>query len=416
MNILFVHRHFPGQFRSLAPALVDRGHTVVAMTMEDREMEHWRGILLVPSKPVAEPTPGIHKWAAKFEREMIFAETGMVTAQQLQASGFTPDLIIAHPAWGESLLLKQVWPTAKLGIYCEFYHPIVGGDADFDPEFSFAGPEFAGGVQIGHANDLLHFDIADAGLSPTQWQASTYPPSFRDKITVVHEGIDTQLIKPSDEASITLNGSLTLTPKDEIVTFVARNFEPHRGYHTFIRALPGLLKQRPNARIVLIGGDGSAYGPTRQDGMSWKQYFVAEVVDQISEADWQRVHFMGSLPHHQMLTFLQLASVHVYLTYPFVLSWSLLEAMSAGCAVVASDTAPVREVITDGQTGRLVNFFDPAALASTIAGLLADPDASARLGRSARDYAVEHFDMASVCLPQQLAWVENLFHDESRGR
>ena len=97
-----------------------------------------------------------------------------------------------------------------------------------------------------------------------------------------------------------------------------------------------------------------------------------------------------------------------YLTYPFVLSWSLLEAMSVGCAIVASDTQPLKEAIEHDQTGRLVNFFDSHALANEVCTLLQDPSARARLGKNARAFAVSHYDLQTVCLPRQLAWVEGL--------
>jgi len=228
------------------------------------------------------------------------------------------------------------------------------------------------------------------------------------KITVVHDGIDTQSIKPDALAKLTLENGQSWSRQNEVVTFVSRNLEPYRGYHVFMRALPQLLRLRPQAHVLIVGSDGVSYGVKPPVGQTWKQIFVDEVRSQISDADWQRVHFLGRLNYPQFLNMLQISSVHVYLTYPFVLSWSLIEAMSSGCAILASDTAPVCEAIEDGVTGRLLPFFDPQAWAHGIDTLLNDPAERIRLGAQARQRAVEQYDLQTVCLPRQLQWVQDL--------
>jgi glycosyltransferase involved in cell wall biosynthesis len=210
-----------------------------------------------------------------------------------------------------------------------------------------------------------------------------------------------------------------LTRNSEVVTFVNRNLEPYRGYHTFMRALPELLRKRPNARILLVGADDVSYG-ARPDAAKyghskWKDIFANEVRPQISDADWQRVHFLGHVPYQYFIPLLQLSTVHVYLTYPFVLSWSLLEAMSAGCAIVASDTQPLHEAIKHNETGKLVSFFDPQALAQSVSDLLDQPQERAKLGSNARAFAQQYYDLQTVCLPQQLAWVNSLIQLPSLG-
>jgi glycosyltransferase involved in cell wall biosynthesis len=263
-------------------------------------------------------------------------------------------------------------------------------------------------MRLKNLNNLLHFDIADAGLSPTHWQASTFPLPFRDRITVVHDGIDTEAVRPDPNVTITLGNGLALSRNDEVVTFVNRNLEPYRGYHTFMRALPSLLRQRPNAQVLIVGGDSVSYGAKPAGDSTWKTIFANEVRPQISDADWARVHFLGNLPYQQFIPLLQLSTVHVYLTYPFVLSWSLLEAMSAGCAIVASDTAPLREAIRHNETGLLVDFFDANALAEHVGALLADTQTRKKLGENARTFARAHYDLKTQCLPGQIAWVEQL--------
>jgi len=263
-------------------------------------------------------------------------------------------------------------------------------------------------LRLKNLNNLLHFEVADAGISPTHWQASTFPEPFRSKITVVHDGIDTVSVAPNPNVSLTLNGNLVLTKQDEVITFVNRNLEPYRGYHIFMRALPEILKRRPKARVLIVGADDVSYGARPENGQKWKDIFAKEVRPLISDADWSRVHFLGNVPYTAFIPLLQLSSVHVYLTYPFVLSWSLLEAMSVGCAILASDTQPLHEAIKHNETGRLVNFFDVQKLASEVCALLDDPEERVRLGANARAFAQTNYDLQTVCLPRQLAWVQTV--------
>ncbi|ROR03151.1 glycosyltransferase [Desulfosoma caldarium] len=413
MKILFIHQNFPGQFKFLAPALVQHGHTVVAMTMQKTQARTWQGVQLVPYSVSRGTAPHVHPWVRDFETKVIRAEACFRAALRMKAEGFSPEVIIAHPGWGESLFLKDVWPRAKLGIYCEFFYRRHGADVGFDPEFPPSDEGEVCRLRLKNLNNLLHFDLADAGISPTHWQASTFPESFRSKITVVHDGIDTETVVPNPRVNLTLNGTLTLTKADEVITFVNRNLEPYRGYHIFMRALPEILRRRPTARVLIVGGNDVSYGAKpdaqRYKGLSsWREIFVAEVRPQIPDADWARVHFLGRIPYRYFVALLQLSTVHVYLTYPFVLSWSLLEAMSAGCAIVASDTPPVREAIRHDETGRLVDFFDVPALANEVCALLDDSAARQRLGAQARAFAQATYDLKSVCLPRQLAWVDGL--------
>ncbi len=408
MKILFIHQNFPGQFKFLAPALVQQGHTVVAMTMQKTEVKEWQGVRLAPYTATRGSTPKVHPWISDFETKTIRAEACFRAALQMKDDGFSPDVIVSHHGWGESLFLKDVWPNAKLAIYCEFFYHPHGADVGFDPEFPVKDEGDVCRLRLKNLNNLLHFEVADAGMSPTQWQASTFPEPFRSHITVVHDGIDTEAVAPNPNVSLTLNGNLTLTKQDEVITFVNRNLEPYRGYHIFMRALPELLKRRPKARVLIVGADDVSYGARPEEGKKWKDIFAAEVRPQISDADWARVHFLGHVPYEHFIPLLQLSTVHVYLTYPFVLSWSLLEAMSVGCAIVASDTQPLREAIRHDDTGRLVDFFDVAGLANEVCVLLDDPPARARLGANARAFAQANYDLKTVCLPRQLQWVQDL--------
>jgi glycosyltransferase involved in cell wall biosynthesis len=409
MKILLIHQNFPGQYKHLAPALAALGHEVVALTCRVKEPQMWKGVRVLPYEIKGSSTPKIHPWLQDFETKLIRATSCYRAAKGLKDTGFEPDVICAHHGWGEPMFLKDVWPQARLGLYCELYHLTTPEFVNFDPEFPSKSPE--GDVlriRMKNMNNRIHEEIMDAGISPTQFQASTFPDRWQDRITVAHDGIDTDLVRPNPNAVLEVAVGTRLTRDDEVITFINRNLEPYRGYHIFMRALPDILKRRPNAQVVMIGGDEVSYGAKAPDGKTWKQIFIDEVRDQISDEDWARVHYLGRVPYDRFLAMMQVSRAHVYLTYPFVLSWSLLEAMSAGCAILASDTRPVREVLTEDETGWMVDFFDKDALVDRLDALLDDPDARTRMGTKARDYVVEHYDLQKTCLPQHIKWVEDL--------
>ena len=403
MKVLFVHQNFPAQFKNLAPALIALGHDVKALAINNNPTP--AGIEVVHYKSLRANTPKIHPWLLDMESKVIRAEAAFYAALKMRDEGFNPDVIIAHPGWGEALFLKDVWPNARMGLYAEFYYEADKNDIGFDPEFSKTHISEPCRLRLKNANHDLQFALADALISPTQFQASTLPQVLQQKITVVHDGIDTQVLQPNANAELRLNNSLVLNKHSEIITFVNRNLEPMRGYHIFMRALPEILRQRPNARVIIVGGDDVSYGSKPPAGSTWKNLFLNEVRDQL---DMSRVHFVGKIAYPNFIKLLQISTVHVYLTYPFVLSWSLLEAMSLGCAIVASNTEPVQEAIIHNETGRLVDFFDKEDLIAQVVDLLRNPTERERLGKAAREHVIKHYDLQTVCLPKQLEWVEGL--------
>lgn len=405
MNILFIHQNFPGQFKHLAPALASLGHDVTALILAKTDAKQWNGVKLTPYSLNRGNAKEAHPWTVDFESKVIRGEACQRAALELSKQGYIPDVIVAHPGWGESLFLKEVWPEAKLKLYCEFFYHARGADVGFDPEYSSSDPADAGRVTLKNANILLQFQQADAGISPTHWQASTFPQHIRDKITVIHDGIDTEVLSPYSSASFLLDNGKSLTRDDEVITFVNRALEPYRGFHTFMRSLPKLLTARPNAQVLIVGKEDVSYGAQPPEGKSWKSIFCEEVLPQLTPQQRERMHFLGTIDYPRFINLLQVSRVHVYLTYPFVLSWSLLEAMSVGCSVVASDTQPLHEAIRHDETGRLVNFFDQNALATSVIELLEDEDARVRLGQAARAFAIENYDLKSVCLPKQIQWL-----------
>ncbi|MCM2562542.1 glycosyltransferase [Lutimaribacter sp. EGI FJ00015] len=409
MNILFIHQNFPGQFKHLAPALARAGHNCVALTLRVKEPTTWQGVKVIPYKISRGSGQQVHPWLVDFETKVVRAEACFAVARELRDHGFTPDLIVAHPGWGESMFLRDVWPTARIGLYCELYHRSAWPHMHFDPEFDKGDPDAATlRIRMKNLNNLVHLPLCDMGISPTRFQADTFPPAFRERISVIHDGIHTDQVVPNAEARLELPDGSVVTRDDEVITFVNRNLEPYRGYHVFMRALPRLLKERPGARVLIVGGDEVSYGASPPKGQTWKQIFIDEVRGQISTADWARVHFLGRIPYDRFISLLQVSRVHVYLTYPFVLSWSLFEAMSAGAAIVASDTGPLHEAIEPGKTGTLVDFFDKEKLVEEVCALLDDADRRAAYGAAARAFVRANYDLETICLPRQMAWIDKL--------
>jgi glycosyltransferase involved in cell wall biosynthesis len=300
-------------------------------------------------------------------------------------------VICAHPGWGEALFLKDVFPAAKLLLYLEFFYRAHGSDMGFDPEFPTSFDDRCR-VRVRNSTQLLSLEAADAGISPTRWQRDQYPRAFHDRIHVMHDGVQSDLVCPAPVAEFVLpDGRGTLRSGDEVLTFVARNLEPYRGFHTFMRALPAVLAARPKVQVLIVGGDEVSYGRRLPDGESYRSAYLKELG---SSFDASRVHFLGKVPYPRFLEVLRLSSAHVYLTYPFVLSWSLLEAMSCACAVIASDTAPVREVIKAGRNGLLVDFFAPDALAEKIVSVLENPQQMTALRTTRSVWRTESDDVS----------------------
>jgi glycosyltransferase involved in cell wall biosynthesis len=320
----------------------------------------------------------------------------------LTAEGFEPDVMVAHPGWGESLFLKDKFPRAKLLTFCEFYYHGRGADVGFDPE-DRADLDAMCLVRTQNAHLLLSLESSDRGVSPTEWQRSVHPAAFRPKISVIFDGIDTTTVRPDPQASFALPDGRLLTAADEVVTYVARDLEPYRGFRSFMRALPELLRRRPDAQVLIVGGDKVNYGLPAPGGRTWRE----TMLEQVDGIDLARVHFLGKIPYRRYLKLLQISSLHIYLTVPFVLSWSCVEALAVGCIVLASDTAPVREVIEDGGNGYLVDFFATQTIATRAAEILADRAWLGAIRERARNTVLRRYAL-ETCLPRQAELVTSL--------
>jgi glycosyltransferase involved in cell wall biosynthesis len=399
MNVLFVHNNFPAQFRHVARALsLDPQVQVTAIGSPTAQA--MPNVKLLKYPPLRADVTRTHPFARRFDLEFRRADQVFAVATSLVSSGFAPDVIIAHPGWGETLPLRATFPAAHILVYCEFFYGAQGRDVDFDPEFPDLGQHEQVGLNAKNAATLLALIDADAGISPTPWQRSTYPVEFQSKIRVLHEGVDVDVVRPNPHAMLRLVDGRSFTSADELVTYSASSLEPLRGLHVFMRAIPKILAERPDAQVLIIGNETKApYGRMAPEGQTWKSFYYQEIEDKV---DTRRIHFTGPLAYHDFLSALQVSSAHVYLSYPFVLSWSLIEAMSSGCLIIASDTSPVRDVI-DCENGILFPFFACGQLADHVIDALAHPGRYSPLRSKARDRAVRDFDMRRKCVPEFLA-------------
>ncbi len=370
MRILVIHQNFPGQFRHLCAHLATRGD-VQLRAIGRSTAPGMPGVKHLRYDLHRKPGKEVHHYVAGFEHAVLYGQAVARLLQQLKREGFVPDVVIAHPGWGEALFVKDVFPAARLISFCEYFYHQDGADAGFDP---LAPLQFDDRARITARNalHLLNLELCDTGVSPTAWQRQLHPAAYRHKIHQIHEGINTELLARQTEAVLDLPDGTQLRSGGETITYVARNLEPYRGFPTLMRALPAILDARPDARVVIVGGDGISYGKKPQDAANWREKMLAEMP--LRETLSGRIFFLGRVPYPVFCKLLQVSATHIYLTYPFVLSWSMLEAMASGCLVIGSATAPVKEVIEHGRNGILVDFFDPAALAEAVCDALAFPE------------------------------------------
>ena len=380
MRILFLHNNFPAQFGALARHFSDRGHDVTFGT-------HWQGtppdwLRIVRFRPHREVGKQQHPYVAFLESAVLNGQALARVGWKLKAQGYSPDLVVAHSGWGPGLYVRDVWPDTKYVGYFEWYYRSKGADVGFlDP----VTRDDAHRIRTRNAAILLDVAACHWGIVPTAYQASQFPELLRRKLTVQHDGVDTDYFAPAPGRRLKLP-RLDLTHVEELVTYVARGMEPYRGFPQAMAAFAEVQKRRPRAHIVVVGEDRAAYGRRLPDGDTYLRKMLRE-----HDFDRSRLHFTGRLSRSLYREVLLASSAHVYLTIPFVLSWSMIEAMSAGCLLVASDTAPVREVVRDGENGLLADFFDSGALADRICEALDRPDDFTGLRENARRTAVNGY-------------------------
>lgn len=419
MKLLFIHQNFPGQYLHLVQHLRASGqHEIIGIGEADNIKKRGTiyGITTLGYAKPKGPGENTHHYLQSTEAAVRRGQAVARSLLGLRDKGFMPDVICVHPGWGEALFIRDVFPQTPILMFCEFFFNAYEADMVFDPEFPTT-PDAQFAVRVRNAPQLLSLPTANALLSPTAWQLSRYPAAFRQEIQQIHDGIDTDYMHPDSGATLRLepqgspgesrlspDGSLTLSRKDKIVSFISRNIEPYRGAHMFLRALPDLQQRHPDAHILIVGDDSASYSRSLPDGQTYKKIFLKELEGRL---DLSHIHFLGKIPYNALRDLFRITTAHVYLTYPFVLSWSVMEAMACESLVIASRTEPVLEVIRHKHNGLLVDFFNPRELAGTLDAALSNPRGLDPLRSAARETITRDYNL-STCLERHTALLEDL--------
>ena len=401
MKLLFIHPVFAGQFHRQIRYLRTRHPDHEITFLSSREHKAGKSRLLgetggqidgVVHRHFAYRAGLKHKGAASVQRfaDEIFQGKAVSDAcNALKSEGYRPDVIICHGRWGAGQFLKDVYSDVPFLLYSEFFATAENARLCLGPKDSLPY-ETALFYRLANATNLISLEAADHVITPTQFQKQSHPVEFQDKISVIFDGVDTDVVRPDDAQQLQVGGQ-NLTATDEIVTYVTRSFDPYRGFETFIKAVEIVQRQRPQAHILIAGGSSEKGYGLQEAGEVYRKRVLSN-----ASVDQSRVHFLGPLTYDAYLNVLRLSQVHVYLTVPFVLSWSLIEAMSVRCAIVGSRTAPVEEVISDNETGLLAGFHAPDQVAAQILTLLDDPAQRQRLGQAARHRIIDDFSIEAV--------------------
>ena len=442
MNVLFIHQNFPGQYWHLAQYLSSKGHKVMGLGCAPNIKA--RGVM--PGiTTVGYPSPDgagdqTHHYLQSVEAGVRRGQAVARCLLDMKTKGYRPDVISVHPGWGEALFLRDVFPNVPILMFCEFYFRAEQADQGFDPEFAQT-PDWSISVRMRNTTQIMSLLTSSARISPSRWQASRYPDFVRERMHIIPDGVHTEYMSPDPgetllvqplrkkgESRVVEQGPEPLNPdellqtprsledeepdgnpivlsrKNKVVVFISRNLEPYRGYHIFLRTLPAIQEKHPDAHILIIGNNEVSYSTLPAEGQSYKEKYLDEVRSQV---DLSRIHFLGHVSYADLRSILRVASAHVYLTYPFVLSWSALESMACGGLIIGSDTEPVREVISNGNNGLLVNFFDTQALADTVDAVLQAPERFDSMRSNARSFVEQHFRL-EPCLHRQALLLEAL--------
>ncbi|MGC0371514.1 MAG: hypothetical protein DGJ47_000203 [Rickettsiaceae bacterium] len=404
MKILFIHPNFPGQFKHLAKEFAKYATNEVVFACRFPNRSNITNVRKVVAKPIDASKRNLrgHRYLNRFNTEVYMGQSMWRALHQLKKEGFVPDVIYAHSGWGDSLFVKDVFPDSSYIAYMEFYYHAFGADKYFFPTDKINVNEVAH-TRIKNSNHLLNLAACDWAISPTRWQASLHPKDFHYKFSVIHEGIDTSLLKPSKrKEDLVMPDGRIIGHGEELITYITRNCEPYRGFEQAMQAISLLHKSRPNAKFVIVGDDRVGYGAATPGEKTYKDMVLEKI-----NLNFSNILFYDKLKYSDYIKLLQKSTVHIYLTVPFVLSWSMLESMSAGCAVVASDTKPVIEVIEDGKNGMLADFFAPKEIAEKVEYLLNNPQLRQKISQNARETIKSKYSLKKI-MPQYISLIKSV--------
>ncbi len=401
MNILFLHRNFPAQFRYLIKELVkNKENKIVFITNNDSHKIP--GVMKIQYRLKREVPENCHRYLRFYEEAIIHAQAAAEAAIQLRNSGFIPDIIYGH-TWGQTLFMKDIFPEVPLLCYFEWFYNSVGADMGFDGEV--LSVDKLAKLRSKNAHLLIDLYTCDAGICPTKFQKKQFPKEFDDKLKVIYDGVDTDYCKPNENAVFKIdNKDLIFTSKDEVVTYATRGLEAYRGFPEFMQAVERLQKRRKNLHVIIAGEDRVCYGPKLAD-TTYKKLMLQKL-----DLDLDRIHFVGKLPFARYVNLLQISSAHVYLTYPFVVSWSLFDAMSCACPIVASATEPVMEFVENNKSGLLFDFYDINEQVEKIEYALNNREKMASIRANARNVIVENYSLSKM-IPQHLEYINSIIQN-----
>lgn len=407
MKILFIHQNFPAQFGSIGIYLASQGWDVTFATAR-KDATPPRGCRMLRFAAQREPSEATHRYLTGTERAMLNGQGFARAALAVAENGYKPDLIVAHSGWGSGTFARSVWPDVPLVSYIEWFYAYPLTDRLEPPPQNEVPAEERSRLLVRNAPFLLDAEQSAMIMCPTSFQANRFPPHHRKRLTIIHDGVDCVANQPEPGKPMRL-GNLDLSGAREIVTYATRSMEPHRGFPEFMRALARVQKNRPHLQAVICGEDRVAYGAKLPEGDSWKKRMLEEL-----DLDLDRIHFTGLLPRPDFRTLLQATNLHIYFTVPFVLSWSLLEAMACGAPILSSNVEPVREVMTNGFSGRLVDHRDIGAVASAMEAALDDREQMAKLGANARQTVLQRYDSRWI-YPAKAEMFRGVVRDFSRS-
>lgn len=399
MNILFLHRDFPGQFKHIAAELAKNPANKVSFITDDSGIQ-LPGIRKHVYKPVQKISENAHPYLKNYIEAVAHGQSAASMALTLKTQGYKPDIIYGFSGWGSAMFMKDIFPDVPFLSYYEWFYSADG------PEVKYSGIEFndddKARIRCKNSKFLIDLYSSDAGISPTEWQKSQFPKEFHDKIKVIHDGIDTEICKPNSEARFLIKDkNLELTVQDEVITYATRGLDTYRGFPQFMEMAEKLLKKRPNAHIVIAGANVSGYGQ-KYENITPKDYAIKK-----HKLDMNRVHFVDVLDYDEYLKLLQISTVHVYLTVPFVLSWSFLEAMSVGCCIVASNTQPVLEVMKNNYNGLLADFFSVEHIFKRVIYALENKKEMEKIRKNARQTIIDNYELKDM-LKKQIEYINSL--------
>ena len=395
MHVLFAHKSFPAQFGQIMTHLVTEHGAECTFVSEKSTKTISADVRRIEFKPRRVASMGTSYFGRSHETQM-WRSQGIVESLAEQPD-LRPDLVVAHSGFFTSAFFRELYDCPIVNLFEYYYHP-TESDCDFRSDLFSRNIIQDMQTRVRNSVFLLDLENCDFGYCPTDWQRSLFPEEFQSKLTTAHDGIDTNYWRPATSGSAIqrIRESLEIPNNMKVVTYVTRGFESMRGFDIFMKFAKRLCDSRVDVVVLVVGSDHVCYGADRQitDGLSFKDWVLQQ-----DDYDLNRIRFLGHVPSDTVRDVYQISDLHVYLTAPFIVSWSPLEAMSSGCLMLGSDTQPVQEVVGHGENGLLSDFFDVDRMVDQARCCLDEPHTFRPLRAAARQTIKQRFSL-EACLPK----------------